>query len=102
MPPGNRLNLSSSSACNMRVPILVETEISSSVILRFSRSSFSFSPKDGKPVSRLRRTEFYSVEKQDHSLSGSTAGSRIVGQSAKLSLGGPGAGFAAGLAGWID
>jgi hypothetical protein len=52
----------------MRVPILVELEICSSVILRFSRSSFSFSPKDGKPVSRFygRRTKFYSVETQDH------------------------------------
>src|ERR1700674_3082037 len=68
MPPGNWLKLSSSSAWSMRAPILVEWEICSSVILRFSRSSFSFAPKDGKLVSRFRRTAngFYSVEKQDH------------------------------------
>src|SRR5579859_7839810 len=73
MPPGNWLNLSSSRACNMRVPILVEEEISSSVILRFSRSSFSFSPKDGKAVSRFSldgKAEFYSVDKQDHRVFG--------------------------------
>lgn len=35
----------------MRVPILVDEEISSRVILRFSRSSFSFSPKEGNRVS---------------------------------------------------
>src|SRR5258706_16269766 len=58
MPPGNWLKLSSSSACSMRVPILVEREICSSVILRFSRSSFSLSPKEGKPGSRFRRTDF--------------------------------------------
>ena len=38
----------------MRVPILVELEICSSEILRFSRSDFSFSPKDGKRISRFR------------------------------------------------
>src|SRR5882762_5165152 len=68
MPPGNWLKLSSSSAWSMRIPILVETEICSSVILRFSRSSFSFAPKEGNPVSRFRQTAngFYSVERQSH------------------------------------
>src|ERR1700761_4215573 len=68
MPPGSWLNFSSSRAWSMRVPIFVVDEIWSSEILRFSRSSRSFSPKDGKASLAFvgRNTEFYSDRRRDH------------------------------------